>query len=177
MNLVCVNADMLPQFAEDAGEAFFAHRHTIGMWWWEVSAFPERWRGSFDLVDEIWAGSRFVAEALAATSPVPVVHIPVPVTLPGHPRRTRDALGLPDGFVYLFVYDYNSVMERKNPLGLLDAFLRAFPSAAEGASLVLKSINAEHHAEDHARVLRAIGGTPARPCPRSIPKLRRTRTG
>ena len=54
-----------PYFAADVGPQFFAHRHTIGMWWWEVSEFPERWHGSFELVDEIWAGSRFVADTLA----------------------------------------------------------------------------------------------------------------
>lgn len=157
VNLVCVNADMLPQFAADAGAAFFAHRHTIGMWWWEVSTFPERWKTSFELVDEIWAGSRFVADALSAVSPVPVVHIPLPVTLPGHPLAARERLGLPEGFVFLFVYDYNSVFARKNPLGTLEAFVRAFP-APGGPSLVLKSINAEHHPEDHARLVEAAAG-------------------
>jgi glycosyltransferase involved in cell wall biosynthesis len=155
VNLVCVNADMLPQFAVDAGEEFFEHRYTIGMWWWEVSSFPERWRSSFDLVDEIWAGSRFVADTLSEVSPVPVVHVPMPVTLPGRPPDARAELGLPDGFIFLFVYDYNSVIARKNPLGLLEAFVRAFPAAGEGASLVLKSINGELHPEEHARVVDA----------------------
>src|SRR5262249_31339872 len=96
-----------------------------------------------------------VADALTAVSPVPVVHVPMPVWLPGHPRAAREELGLPEGFVFLFVYDYNSVFARKNPLGLLDAFLRAFPDAREGASLVLKSINAANHAAAHAQVVAA----------------------
>jgi glycosyltransferase involved in cell wall biosynthesis/SAM-dependent methyltransferase len=155
VNLVCVNADMLPQFAADAGEAFFEHRYTIGMWWWEVSSFPQRWQSSFDLVDEIWAGSRFVADALSKVSPVPVVHVPMPVTLPARPTVARAELGLPGDFVFLFVYDYNSILARKNPLGLLDAFVRAFPDAGEGASLVLKSINGDLHPEQHASVVDA----------------------
>ena len=72
VNLICVNADMLPQFAGSVGTDFFNRRYSIGWWWWEVADFPERWLGSFRYVDEVWAGSAYVAEALAAVSPVPV---------------------------------------------------------------------------------------------------------
>ncbi len=160
VNLLCVNADMLPELAGQVGPQFFQDRHTIGIWWWEASVFPDRWRGSFDYVDELWAGSKFVAETLSATSPVPVLHMPMPVTLPPVVRPDRAALGLPDGFVFLLVYDFNSVIARKNPEGLLDAFVRAFPDAAEGAQLVLKSINAEQHPDAHDRLRLAAAGHP-----------------
>ncbi|MEA2220495.1 MAG: hypothetical protein QOJ35_3121, partial [Solirubrobacteraceae bacterium] len=159
VNLICVNADMLPMFAAAVGSPFFDYRHSIGWWWWEVSEFPERWRGSFAHVNELWAGSRFVAEALSAVSPVPVVWIPMPVSVAGVPRAQPDRFGLPEGFSFLFSFDYASVLARKNPLGCVDAFLRAFPEPGE-AVLVLKSINAEHHATDHDRVRLAAAGHP-----------------
>jgi SAM-dependent methyltransferase len=71
----------------------------------------------------------------------------------------REDLGLPGGFVFLFVFDYHSVFERKNPLGLVEAFEQAFPEDS-GASLVLKSINSEQHAEEHERLLQAAEGHP-----------------
>jgi glycosyltransferase involved in cell wall biosynthesis/SAM-dependent methyltransferase len=160
VNLVCVNADMLPALAAQVGDEFFEGRHTIGLWWWEASVFPDRWHGAFEHVDEVWAGSAFVARSLAAVSPVPVVRMPMPVTLPPVSAPDRAALGLPDGFVFLLVYDFNSVFERKNPLGLLEAFLRAFPDPAEGATLVLKSINAEHHPSEHERLRVAAADHP-----------------
>ena len=40
MNLICMNADMLPDFANRAGARFFAERYSIGMWFWEVVAVP-----------------------------------------------------------------------------------------------------------------------------------------
>ena len=160
VNLVCVNADMLPALAAHVGDAFFEGRHTIGLWWWEASVFPERFHGAFEHVDEVWAGSRFVAQALAAVAPVPVVHMPMPVTLPPVRVPERAAAGLPDGFLFLLLYDFSSVFERKNPLGLLEAFLRAFPDPAEGARLVLKSINAEHHPHQHERLRVAAAGHP-----------------
>ena len=111
-------------------------------------------------VDELWAGSEFVAETLAAASSTPVVHMPMPVTLPPVITPEREAIGLPDGFVFLLLYDFNSVLGRKNPLGLLEAFLRAFPDPAEGARLALKSINAEQHPNEHDQVRMAAKGHP-----------------
>ena len=31
-----------------------------------------------------------------------------------------------DAFVFLFLFDFHSFMERKNPLGLISAFKKAF---------------------------------------------------
>jgi glycosyltransferase involved in cell wall biosynthesis len=42
-----------------------------------------------------------------------------------------------------------SVFKRKNPLGLVDAFVRAFDDGS-GAHLVIKSINHEHFGKEHA---------------------------
>ena len=85
INLICVNADGLPQFAEEAGPDFFAGRYSIGVWWWELSTFPAKWEGSFDFVDEIWAGSEFVANALQGIAPGSGG--PCPATGPGARRR------------------------------------------------------------------------------------------
>ena len=146
LNLVCVNADMLPSFAEAAGSRFFEGRYTIGMWFWEIGDFPERWHGSFDHLDELWVASEHVADTLTPVSPIPVSRTRLPVTLPDVPRLRREALGLPEGFLFLTMLDFDSVLERKNPLGAIRAFQRAFPSPV-GASLVLKTINSEYHPE------------------------------
>ena len=69
----------------------------------------------------------------------------------------RGDLGLPEGFVFLFVFDYHSVFERKNPLALIEAFEQAFPEDS-GASLVLKSINSEHYQGEHGRLMEAAKG-------------------
>jgi len=161
INLLCVNADQTPSLVEKAGPAFFADRHTIGWWWWEVEAFPEQWLGSFDLVDEVWAGSRFVAETLSRVSPVPVVHIPMPVALPDGVEADRVGLELPDGFLFLFSFDYNSVFARKNPLAVVEAFRSAFPTPVEGGpTLVLKSINGERFPAQRDRLADAVAGRP-----------------
>jgi len=70
VNIVCINPDGLTGAEAQLERSFFADRYTIGYWWWEVEAFPPRWERAFDLVDEIWTGSRFVADALAPAAPL-----------------------------------------------------------------------------------------------------------
>ena len=158
VNLICVNADVLGAFADQVGPEFFEGRYSIGLWWWEVSKFPERWLGAFDHVDEVWVGSQHVADALTPVSPVPVVKIRQAVAVPEPAALTRAELGLPEGFLFLFSFDYNSVFERKNPLAVIEAFTRAFPEPVPGGpQLVIKSINHEHDPGNHDRLQVAAG--------------------
>jgi len=155
ITIVCANPDGTAGARSDLPGAF-ADRRVIGLWWWEVMAFPPRWLRAFDDVDEVWVGSRFVADSLAAVSPVPVVAMPMPVAPPRPaPGADRAALGLPDGFLFGFVFDYGSVVERKNPLGLVEAFGRAFPDRFGRERLVLKALGGDRHPAEHARVLEA----------------------
>ena len=154
INVICVNADQLPEFARSVGVEFFTDRYTIGYWAWEIDEFPARFDEAFDYVDEIWALSSFAAEAISARSPVPVraAPLPVPTVVPPtgqsvapHEWSLLDGTDRP---VFLFAFDYLSVMERKNPMGLIEAFRRAF-APDEGPILVLKTINGSR--QRHAR--------------------------
>ena len=52
VNLICVNADELPNFAHRVGQEFFRDHYTIGLWAWELEDFPQKFASSFDFVDE-----------------------------------------------------------------------------------------------------------------------------
>jgi glycosyltransferase involved in cell wall biosynthesis len=140
VEIVAVNADELPGFVERLGPNYFKGPR-IGIWGWETNSIPVRWKRAFELVDEIWVYSRFMAENFGAVAPVPVVALPPPVQAPAEPAEpTR--LGLPEGdFLFLFVFDYMSTIQRKNPVGLIEAFKRAF-APGEGPRLLIKTINA-----------------------------------
>jgi glycosyltransferase involved in cell wall biosynthesis len=161
ITIACVNPAGMTGARDDLPGAFEG-RHVIGLWWWEVGTLPQRWLRAFDLVDEVWAGSRFVADALAAISPVPVVHVALPVPEPPAAAVGRAELGLPDGFLFGFVYDYSSVAERKNPLGLIAAFRAAFAAGATDVGLVLKSLGGGEgaYAGEHRAVLAAAAEDP-----------------
>jgi glycosyltransferase involved in cell wall biosynthesis len=159
VNLVCANADFMPALAADP-LGIMRDRYSIAWWWWEVSHFPESLATSFEHVDEVWAGSTFVAEAVGASAPVPVVTMPIPVCVPDHVDGDRPGFGFGVGeFAFLFTYDYNSVLERKNPLGLIEAFAAAF-APGSGATLTLKCINEQYRPVAHERVCAAAAQHP-----------------
>ena len=81
--------------------------------------------------------------------------MPLPVTKPDAHGATVP-FELPDGFVFLFAFDFFSTLERKNPLGLIEAFKRAF-EPGEGPTLLLKTINARYRPEARERLRHAIG--------------------
>lgn len=157
-NLVCVNAPELPALHASLGQEFFEDRYTIGVWAWEVDVVPPSWDRSFALVDEIWVYSRYVEEILSHVAPVPVVRVPLPIVAPA-PGGDLSGLHLPGGYTFLFLFDFYSTLQRKNPLGLVKAFTRAF-APGEGPQLVLKSHNGDFKPDRLARLQDAIGDRP-----------------
>jgi glycosyltransferase involved in cell wall biosynthesis len=151
VNVVCVNADRLPMVMDRLGTAFTNDRYTIGVWAWEVEEFPGHFRGSGGLVDEVWTCSAHARDAIAAGVDVPVHRVPPPVLPRPSVPRPRHELGLPDGFTFLFCFDFFSVVDRKNPFGVIDAFCRAF-APGEGPHLLIKSINGAAALADLERV-------------------------
>jgi glycosyltransferase involved in cell wall biosynthesis len=152
VNLLCVTALETPGFAGSVSPSFFAGRHTIGLWWWEVELFPEIMQPGFGHVDEVWVASEHVARALRRVAGnTPVTTVRVPVVRPAPTRLTRAQLGLPDGHLFLTTFGYYSSVVRKNPMAVITAFARAF-APGEGPSLVVKCIDHEAHPEEHARL-------------------------
>ncbi len=140
INIIHVNADQLFEFERKVGRGYFAGRYNIGIWAWETPRFPREWLDRFGLLDEIWVGSSFMADAIAKVAPIPVVHVPHVVEVP-QLAPDRAQFGLPgDEFLFLFFFDFNSTPTRKNPFGVVEAFRRAF-DPQEPVRLVLKSLN------------------------------------
>jgi glycosyltransferase involved in cell wall biosynthesis len=157
--LVCVNADSLPTLARDYGPGFFEGRYTIGLWFWELAQWPETMtKPALRYVDEIWVSSEFGAAGLRRVTDKPVRVMPQPAHAPA-PSDVRIPELEDDLFTFLFVFDYLSVFERKNPVGVVDAFAEAFPDPGK-ARLVIKSINGDRRPVDRERLLYAIGDRP-----------------
>jgi glycosyltransferase involved in cell wall biosynthesis len=159
-NIVCLNPEHMLEFAQLGGGQLFLDRYTIGVWCWEASRFPDSFRPAFDLVDEIWVASNYVAEIVADATEKPVHVFPMPVEVGPAPDLTRADVGLPnDRFVFLFAFDFFSTLERKNPFGLIDAFARAF-TPGEGPVLVIKTINGEKQAGHLKRLVNTASEHP-----------------
>jgi glycosyltransferase involved in cell wall biosynthesis len=160
VNVLCLNAEHLLDFAGGPmGELLIDH-YSVGVWFWETNRFPEYLRPALKFVDEVWVASAFVASAIAAETAVPVLTFPLPVTVSAPTNVMRAEIGLPDDrFAFSFVFDFYSTVERKNPVGLIEAFKQAF-SPEDGAFLLVKSINGDKHPDELAKVRRATDGRP-----------------
>jgi 2-polyprenyl-3-methyl-5-hydroxy-6-metoxy-1,4-benzoquinol methylase/glycosyltransferase involved in cell wall biosynthesis len=145
VNLIHLNADSAPEFIRARGGDYVRGRYNIGYWVWELSSFPACWGSSFKHFGEIWVPTTFVLDAISRVSPIPVLTIPhsLPESLPIK-KCDRQCFGLPrDKFLFLFMFDFMSIAERKNPLGVIGALKRAF-RPSDKAMLVLKVAHSEN---------------------------------
>jgi glycosyltransferase involved in cell wall biosynthesis len=103
-----------------------------------MEQLPAAWAGRGDEVDEIWAPTRFIATALRAAFTKPVYTMLPGLELSPFDPLPKEYFGLSgDRYVFAFVFDMNSRMQRKNPLGLIRAFREAF-RRDEPVDLVIK---------------------------------------
>jgi glycosyltransferase involved in cell wall biosynthesis len=144
INLIHVNADQMLHLYGQQGSGLFGGRYNIGYWAWELPRWPDAWRSVLGLVQEVWAPSTFIRDAVAAVTDLPVKLMPLCVSLPPVDARLgRRHFGLPDdAFHFLYVFDAQSFLERKNPKAAVAAFRQAFPRGTEPVRLVLKTMNA-----------------------------------
>jgi glycosyltransferase involved in cell wall biosynthesis len=163
INLIAVNAE---QFVSFAGSRlpYFENRLNIGYWAWELSAFPSEWNPAFGYVDEVWTLSQFACDSIAASSPVPVRVVPCSLDLSYLPelRYGRDVFEIPkEVFLFLFFFDFHSALERKNPIGLIEAFKKAFGSRKD-VQLLIKSSHSREHVDQLKMLERASAGANVR---------------
>ncbi|MGJ4952577.1 glycosyltransferase [Bradyrhizobium sp. HKCCYLS20291] len=150
--------EMMRAIARLALEAGRPRQYRIGYWPWETTALRDDWLLAADHVDEIWAMSRFLEATYQSQCPAkPVIYMPPCVEQP-EPRVPDDLATIFGGdFGFLSIFDFNSRIERKNPLGLISAFRSAFPHGSERVRLILKTLNQDKHPEHFAAVMEAIG--------------------
>lgn len=111
--------------------------YRIANWWWELEDLPTAWLDRGRDVDEIWAPSRFIAEALARLGK-PVLPMLPGVELPRFAAKGKAAFGMSaDRFTFAVMFDVNSRLARKNPQAAVDAFRRAF-RPTDAVELVVK---------------------------------------
>ncbi len=157
ITVFCLNPFDTADFYARGREDLFQAEYNIGSWPWELPEMPPFWRDTYRLVDEIWAASRYTAAAFQRTSPVPVHVLPPCVEIPDiarirtAARKLREQRG--DRFRFIFPFDRNSFLARKNPWAALAAFQRAFPAADRSVELLL-SINGERGNDDDVARLR-----------------------
>ena len=160
VNVIHVDPPGMRDLDHHHGSAFRRGKYNIGYWAWELPEFPDAWIDFSDYCQEVWAPSRFSAEAIAQKVPVPVLTMPHAISFARPAGDYRAKFGLPaDRFLFLFLYDLNSYSERKNPAAVLEAFRRSGLTGT-GAGLVIKAHNVAAHPADHERLRAAAAELP-----------------
>lgn len=141
-NIICLTALEHLRIYLEQGRSLFSGRYNIGYWPWELHKWPAKWKHCFNLVDETWASSEHIARSLKEASYLPVRLMPMAVS---HTRSTvaknilRGKYGLPHNkTLFVFSFDGNSYIRRKNPSAIINAFTRAFPLGTENVCLIIK---------------------------------------
>jgi glycosyltransferase involved in cell wall biosynthesis len=160
-NLLCLNPEQMVPYLDGPDAPVSARRTTIGIWSWEVDVLPPGWREASERLAEVWTYSRFAAALIGAGLDIPVFGFPPSLAHIGADgsRPASAPLALPAGFRVLIMFDYLSTLESKNPLGGIEAYLRAF-GPDDGAVLVIKSVNGRHRPERRQEVMAAVAGRP-----------------
>lgn len=136
----------------------------LASWAWELPTLPPILRDVASRLrpDAILALSTFVRDVLVRYVDCAVYVVPPIVNVKVDPQIGRQAFSLPnDATIYLMCFDANSGFRRKNPLGVIEAFRRAFPKRDSGAVLLIKADNLDRYPEAQVvlrRELDSVGG-------------------
>lgn len=134
--VIHLNAPEAIQALASMDPAGWLGRVRIGYWAYELPRVPKSWVKVSKAFHEIWAPSQFVVDALLASG------VDVPVRVMPHPVLVEAAFPIPadekSGFVVLAMGDLRSSAVRKNLVGAIEIYKRAFPAQASNQKLVLK---------------------------------------
>lgn len=101
---------------------------------WEMSTIPTVQSLGLSMLDEAWVPTEYVRSIYAPFVPTRVVKkaLDCPPARPAKPERSE--------FTVLTAFDFESSIERKNPLAVIQAFQKAFPGD-EHVRLIIKVAN------------------------------------
>lgn len=143
INLIHLNAESVPLLYAFAQSDIVANSYNIGYFFWELNMIPKCHYLALDLLDEIWVSSEYNREIYSRYTRKPVINVGMAVEeLPRVQRVPKSMYGLRENdTIFLTTFDSFSFIERKNPMGVLEAFSKAFPVGTEPVQLILKTQN------------------------------------
>ena len=144
------NNDHFDRLITDWGKSILHCKYSIGFWHWELPDFPDDNLPWFNKIDEIWVPSRFVFDAIAPKSSKPVQIIPLGLDekILNPPPPDCKKFGIPNKkVIFLIMFDFYSVIERKNPISGILAFSELVRNKAYGDKVHLVVKISNQHAD------------------------------
>lgn len=122
INIFVINGDQIESTQELIGK-YPQDSYNIIYPAWELSDYPDEWLEKFKFFNEVWVPSKFMKSSLDRKLQIPInlVHHPINTKVPYY--QNRRYFGIKDNaYAFLFLFDFRSYIERKNPFGMINAF-------------------------------------------------------
>lgn len=139
VNIFHINPhEFAPAFLQ-LGRGVWDYHYNIAYWLWEMEDFPDEWMDCINLLDEIWTPAEYISKSIGKKTDKPIVTVPYHVTATTSAEFDRGYFGLPENrFLFLMMFDCGSMIERKNPRAVIEAFKKAFEPEKQDVGLVIK---------------------------------------
>lgn len=139
VNIFHINPhEFAPAFLQ-LGRGVWDYHYNIAYWLWEMEDFPDEWMDCINLLDEIWTPAEYISKSIRKKTDKPIVTVPYHVTATTSAEFDRGYFGLPENrFLFLMMFDCGSMIERKNPRAVIEAFKKAFEPEKQDVGLVIK---------------------------------------
>lgn len=159
INLIQISPSEVENFMLDKIASNLKGKYNILYLAWESEYFPNQYIKSIGYFDEIWVPSKFCQDIISRVCNVPVINIPHPIEINLAPSTDDDAVNFYDNskFNFLFIFDYNSTLERKNSLNLIDAFQKAFDKNNDKYVLTIKTSSSKNFISEKMQLIKKIG--------------------
>lgn len=161
VNLIQINFDNFSKVISSNNNSYLKGKYNIGFWAWELDYFPTDFQNYIEILDEIWVPSNFCQNAIAQVSNKPVLRFMHSIKILST-QLSREELNLPkEKFIFLSMFDYHSVLERKNPYAAIKAFETAFGENNTQAILIIKTSVGDKFKEMREKLKNRIRTNPA----------------
>lgn len=159
INLIQISPSETPNFFDYFDHSFFKDKYNILYMAWESETIPEDYVMNMNLFDEIWTPSTYCKSCIEKYVGLPVRVIPHPINIDLKETDDEEALNFysKDLFNFLFIFDYNSSVDRKNVINLIKVFRETFDKDENNAFLTIKTSRSQKFPSEKEQILQAIG--------------------
>ncbi|WP_010182818.1 glycosyltransferase [Aquimarina agarilytica] len=159
INLVQISLNDIDVFFSTINPAFFNDKYSILFLVWESEYVPEKLKKAINLFNEVWTPSTYCKYIFRKIYEGPIITVPHPVEVKLKPIQNHNSLIFfeEDKFSFLFIFNYHSSIERKNPFHLIEAFIGAFENDSN-VELVIKTSGSRDYKSLEKRLHNSIRG-------------------
>ncbi|MEM3074538.1 MAG: glycosyltransferase [Candidatus Pacearchaeota archaeon] len=155
INVIMIMVDRFEDAKVNIGKKYFYNKYIIPYWFWELEKFPRKGVKILKTnnIKEVWVPTEFVKNSLRKIWGGKILVVHPCIDFKVQEKYTRHYLNIPeDKFIFLFMFDYFSIIERKNPIGLIKSFRKAFGNKKD-VMLVIKCANSHAKIKEHRKLI------------------------